>query len=227
MTSQSGQLQLHLDFPRQDGDARPLIRSGPYATVLSALDGWRTWPDGQLALIGPDGAGKTRLLRHWAASTGAAFVSGPELGRADMASIKDLAVRALAVDDADRTGAGRPLMAALNLCRDRQAPILVSGESQPRGWYAEPRDLVSRTQAMPVAAIGLPDDDTLHLRLMDACARRHLNVPEKSIGYLVARMEPSWQAIERLADAIETTRGRAETLKFARDALAAAGMACD
>jgi len=216
--------QLLLDFPRIDAGQRPLIETAPYRDAFTALRRWKDWPERQLALSGEAFAGKTRLLRWWAAETGAAVVTGEALARAGMDEIARLSITALAVDDADAPGDGRGLLAALNLCRDRKAAVLLAGQGEPGSWLAQPPDLVSRLRAMPVARIGEPDDETLALRLREECARRHLILPDESVVYLSERMERSWAAVGLVADQIERTKGRAETKPSARAVLVALGM---
>lgn len=216
--------QLFLDFPKADPDSRPLIETGSYAGALAALRRWRHWPGQQLALIGDTQSGRTRLLHLWASDAGAALVTGAALASAGMGEIARLSVSALAIDDADLSENGLGLLAALNLCRDRGAPVLLSGRTQPAGWFAIPPDLRSRLAAMPVAAIEPPDDATLAARLREECALRHLIIPEESVTYLARRMEPSWEAITRVADEIARTPGRAEGLRSARAALISLGM---
>jgi chromosomal replication initiation ATPase DnaA len=216
--------QLLLDFPRIDPSQRPLIETGAYQAALGALRRWKHWPGGQLALVGEAFSGKTRLMHLWAADAGAALVAGAALAKAGIDEIARLSVSALAVDDADNPGAALGLLAALNLCRDRGAAVLLSGRTEPAGWFNAPLDLRSRLGAMPVAHIETPDDQTLALRLREECARRHLIIPEESIAYLVARMERSWQAAGLVADQIERTPGRAESLRASRAVLLALGM---
>ncbi len=224
MTTPSSSGQLLLDFPRIDPDQRPLIETEPYRAALAALRRWKQWPGGQLALVGDPFAGKTRLLRLWATDTGAAVVSGEALAAAGIDEISRLTVSALAIDDADAPRDGLGLLAALNLCRDRGAPVLLAGVNDPAGWHSSPPDLRSRLTAMPVARIEGPDDATLALRLREECARRHLILPDESVAYLAQRMERSWGAVGQVADQIERTPGRAETLRAARAVLVALGM---
>lgn len=216
--------QLFLDFPKADPDSRPLIESGSYATAMTSLRRWRLWPGGQIALVGDAQAGRTRLLRMWAEDAGAAFVTGEALADAEIDEIARLTVSALAVDDADHPEAAMGLFAALNLCRDRRAPILLAGRTEPAGWFSTPPDLRSRLAAMPVAHIAPPDDETLAARLREACALRHLIIPEESVAYLAQRMERSWEAVGRVADQIARTPGRAEGLRSARAVLLALEM---
>jgi chromosomal replication initiation ATPase DnaA len=221
--------QLFLDFPRLDPAQRPVIETGPYRSIVGMLRRWKSWPEGQLAIAGEAFSGKTRLLRLWAADAGAAFVTGEALARADIDDISGLAITALAVDDADLSGAdperaGLNLLAALNLCRNRGAPVLLSGATEPGGWFEAPPDLKSRLKAMPVANVGQPDDETLGLRLSEECARRHLNIPYESVIYLATRMERTWESIGRVADQVERTPGRASSLRSARAVLVALGV---
>jgi chromosomal replication initiation ATPase DnaA len=216
--------QLLLDFPRVDANQRPVIETGSYAAASGALRRWKHWPGGQMALVGELFAGKTRLLRLWAADAAAAVVTGEALARAEMDEIARLSVSALAIDDADHPEAALGLLAALNLCRDRKVPVLIAGRTDPAGWFTRPLDLRSRLAAMPVAHIEPPDDETLALRLREESALRHLILPDESVVYLANRMERSWAAVGRVADQIERTPGRAESLRAARAVLVALGM---
>jgi len=216
--------QLVLDFPRIDPADRPLIETEPYRAPLAALRRWGSWPEGQLALIGAPFAGKSRLLRLWAADAEAAFVTGQALAEADIEEIANLSVAALAVDDADGCKQARNLLAAINLCRGRSAPILVSGRSEPAGWFADPRDLASRMQAMPVAMIGPPDEASLARRLIEECARRFLILPEETAHYLARRMGWSWAAVNEVTDEIARLPGGPLGLRAARNVLISLGM---
>lgn len=221
--------QLFLDFPRADPARRPVIDTGAYRAPMAALQRWQAWPEKQLAIVGDAGAGKSRLAAWWAIETGAAVVTGEALAAADISTIAGLSVAALAVDDADMAGSGggadgRGLLAALNMCRAKGTPVLLTGQGQPAGWFGEPLDLRSRLQAMPVAEIGAPDDETLLRRLLEECAQRHLNLPDGPALYLAQRMPRSWPAVTLVADQVERTRGRAFTLPAARRVLEALGL---
>lgn len=216
--------QLFLDFPKADETTRPVIETGSYAAAITAIRRWRLWPGGQFALTGERQSGRSRLLRLWAEDSGAALVTGEALARAEMDEIARLSVSALAIDDADHPEAALGLLATLNLCRDRRAPVLLSGQGQPADWFQAPPDLRSRLSAMPLVAIDPPDDATLAARLREECALRHLNIPEESVNYLAQRMERSWEAVGRVADQIARTPGRAEGLRSARAVLVALGM---
>jgi chromosomal replication initiation ATPase DnaA len=215
--------QLHLDFPRIDPSARPLIDSGPYLAPVQALLRWRSWPEGQMALVGDSGSGRSRLVRMWACEAGAALMSGAELAATDIEEISRLSIAALAIDDADLCEEPIRLLTALNLCRSRGVSVLMAGRREPAAWFSAPGDLLSRLRATPTAVIDPPDEATLLLRLQEECLRLHLSVPSTSLNYLVERMDRSWDAVARVAEQIVQTPGRGFSLHSARNVLRALG----
>ena len=221
--SSSGR-QLLLDFPRLDPAQRPLIETAPWRPALAAIRRWRDWPEQQLALTGERFSGRTRLLRVWASEAGAAMIAGSDLSSADIDVIGSLSIAALAIDDADHCIDGRNLLAAINLCRDRKAPVLLSGLREPAGWFDWPGDLRSRLQAMPAASIGAPDDETLALMLIEECARRFMVLPADSAVYLAQRVERAWASVGLLADEIERSPDKASSPRNARNVLISLGI---
>lgn len=212
--------QLVLDFPKPDPALEPLIETPANAAAILTLSRWRYWPDGQMALLGDTASGRSRILRWWAGKTGAAMISGRDLARADIEYVSSLSVNAFAVDDADESDRGEPLLAAMNLCRDRGVALLISGVSDPSGWNMMPLDLQSRLTAFPVSRLGVADDETLKLRLISACKARFMLLPEETAHYLVERMVRSYQMVDIIALELEQAAGgKALTKATARRAL--------
>lgn len=220
----TGARQLRLDFPEPDAGQRPLIETDPYRAPVALLSRWRSWPGGQLALVGEPGSGRSRMLRWWAEQAGAALVTGEDLADADLGEIAELSVKALAVDDADAGASGEGLLAALNLGVRRKAAILLAGEGEPARWFVAPPDLRSRLQAMPVVSIGEPDEETLRQRLIAACEARFIVLEPEAAAYLAERMERSWSALGRVADALADEGGRTFTAAKMRKVLISLGM---
>src|SRR5690348_7386371 len=79
--AQPGQsLQLVLSLPHTESFAREDFIAGPSnAAALSLVDRWPDWPDCVVALIGPEGSGKSHLASIWAEKTGARILSGRAL----------------------------------------------------------------------------------------------------------------------------------------------------
>ena len=164
------------------------------------------------------------MLRVWACGAGAALIIGSDLSNADLDEIGSLSITALAIDDADQCSDGRNLLAAINLCRDRQAPVLLSGPPDPLRWFDWPGDLRSRLQAMPIAAIGAPDEETLAAMLIEECARRFMILPSDAASYLAQRVERAWTSIGLLADEIERSPDKASSPRNARYVLISLGI---
>ena len=175
-----------------------------------------------MCLVGESGAGKSRLLTEWAREAGAAVVHGAALAEADIAEVSSLTVSALAIDDADDCSRGEALLAAMNLCRERGAALLLTGSSEPSTWALPPRDLVSRLGAIAMVRIDPPDEGVLEKRLVAACRARFMLLPPHSASYLAMRMPRSYRRIEDMALALEQAaerEGKALTRATARLAL--------
>ena len=184
---------------RTDPDGAPLLRDGPYQDVLFTLERWRDWPEAQMAMIGDAAAGKSRLARYWAALSGAGVISGEDLGKASIDEISELTFSALAIDDAHLCESGDALLAAMNLCRERRAPLLLTGIGHARQWAQSPPDLLSRLVSIPEVHIGSPDEVTFKARLHAACRLRYMKLDDETDDYLFKRAPLTFAAIEDLA----------------------------
>src|SRR5215472_9706019 len=81
--SRPRQLALALDHP--ESFAREDFLSGPgNAAALALIDSWPEWPSRAVALVGPEGSGKTHLATVWATAAGARVVSARNIGAFDV-----------------------------------------------------------------------------------------------------------------------------------------------
>lgn len=220
-------VQIPFDFapPRRRAFGREDFTPSPSnADALALIDGWRGWPERRLALIGPEGAGKTHLVHVWMALAGAERVSAERLSLDDVPSLTEAG--AFAVEDADRICGDRererPLFHLLNLAKEAEATVLLTGRTPPRRWGAATPDLASRLTALTVAAIEAPDDELLARLFLKHFADRRLAVDEDLIRYLVPRIERSAAAVASAVarlDEAALTEARRITRSFAREAL--------
>src|ERR1700692_1816111 len=96
MSSRSRQLALALDHA--ESYARDDFLSGPgNADALALIDSWPDWPARAIALLGPEGSGKTHLATIWAAAAGARVISARSLSESEIPAA--LATGALVVED--------------------------------------------------------------------------------------------------------------------------------
>jgi chromosomal replication initiation ATPase DnaA len=188
------QLALTLDHAARFG-REDFIEGPSNAAALQLIEGWPDWPDRVVALVGPEGAGKSHLAAIWAAASGAGIVPAGALTQSDLPAL--LATGALVIDDLVPGGfEERSLFHLLNLARQEQAFVLTTARSAPAGWPIEIKDLASRLRALPVVTLASPDDALLRAVIVKLCSDRQLAVDESLVSYLVARIERSFAAAQ-------------------------------
>ena len=209
--------QLRLPLGRAPSDRREdFVVSPANAAAVAALDGWRSWTDGRLALIGPEGAGKTHLARVWARDADAVTFAA---GVTDLAALRG---RAVLVEDADRRPADAALFHLINLA-DAGARLLITARAAPRLWPTQVADLRSRLNAMRVAELEPPDDMVLEGVLRKFFRERNIRPEEDVPAYLARRIERSvpaaYDVVARIDEAAASAR-REVNRALAREVLA-------
>jgi chromosomal replication initiation ATPase DnaA len=186
--------QLALALDHATSFAREDFLAGPSnAAALSLIDRWPDWPDRVMALVGPQGSGKTHLASIWAAAAGARVVSAKRLADCDLPAA--LVTGALVVEDlAPAALDERALFHLLNLAREEGAYLLITAQAAPAGFPVTTRDLDSRLRAVPVVTLGAPDDALLRALIIKLAADRQLSVDERLVNYLASRIERSFAA---------------------------------
>ena len=185
------QIHLPLDLPARQTRASFVI-APCNATALALID-QPDWPAGKLVLTGPEGAGKTHLLHIWATETGAAYLSGADLARADVDALA--AHPGVAVDGADGVAVSAAAQQSLfhlhNLLAAQGGRLLLAARAPVRDWGLGLPDLASRLLAATHVALPPPDDALLAAVLTKLFADRQVRVPDTLIPFLLARMERS------------------------------------
>ena len=183
--------QLALALPHAESFAREDFLAGASnKAALGLIERWPDWPDRMLALVGPEGAGKSHLAAIWAEIAGARRVSARALGETGL--LGALATGALVVEDASGALDERALFHLLNLVRQEEAFVLITAQTAPASWRVELPDLASRLRAVPVVELSAPDDALLRAVMVKLFADRQLAVDEALIGYLATRIERSF-----------------------------------
>lgn len=201
-----------------------MVVSDANRAAIAQVDA-RPWPGGALALIGPPGSGKSHIGAVFAAETGAArhvAAAGPAAAHAAFDAGKGFVL----VDDAETAPNDEGLFLLLNRARAEAGSVLLIGQSRPLTWAAASPDLASRFKALPVAAVGEPDDALLVGVLRRLCRQRFIELTDDVARYLSFHMERSFAAAAKLADALDTVmvRGRLPVSRqTARLALIASG----
>ena len=185
--------QLALALDHAESFAREDFLSGTSnESALALIDAWPDWPARALALVGPEGSGKTHLATIWAGVAGARVVSGRALGEIDVPAA--LATGALVVEDAAAITDERALFHLINLAREEGAFLLFTARSAPSLWPVALPDVVSRLRALPVIVLQAPDDAMLRGVLVKLAADRQLQLDESVVSYISTHIERSFAA---------------------------------
>lgn len=175
--------QLRLRLGRPAAYARDEFVQGPSnAEAVAAVDAWPRWHGGCLAVVGPEGAGKTHLARAWATAAGAAVLDreAPDIARA--------ADGPVLLEDVDQGAPAEALFHLINMAARDGGGLLLTARTPPAAWPAPLPDLRSRLNALLVAEIGPPDDAVLDGVLRKFFRDRNIRPPEEVYTYLLRRM---------------------------------------
>jgi chromosomal replication initiation ATPase DnaA len=194
--------QLALSLDHAESYAREDFLSGPCNEgALQLIDCWPDWPANAVALIGPEGAGKTHLAMMWAAVAGARVISAHALAEADLPTA--LATGALVVENAATDADDRALFHLLNLAREEKASLLLTARTPPTSWPVAIPDLASRLRALPLATLEAPDDAMLRAVIVKLATDRQLALDESTVAYLSTHIERSFSAARAAVIALD------------------------
>lgn len=202
----AAQLRLKLD-QRASARREDYLATDSTAAALTVLDSWPNWRGGALALVGPPGTGKSHLAAAWAERTGARVLTGARWKPAELAALEGGPVL---LEDADRRGLEQALFHLINMAARPGGSLLLTARTPPVAWPARLPDLRSRLNALPVAALGEPDDALLTALLEKFFRERNIRPPEDLLPYLVRRIERSVPAardiVQRLDEKADAER---------------------
>jgi chromosomal replication initiation ATPase DnaA len=194
--------QLALALDHTESYARDDFLPGPCnADALGLVDSWPDWPANAVALVGPEGSGKTHVATIWSAMSGARVISAHALSEMSLPSA--LATGALVVEDAAVMADERALFHLINLAREEGAYLLFTARLAPSAWPVTIPDVNSRLRAMPVVTLQAPDDAMLRAVIIKLAADRQLGIDESVVRYLSTRIERSFAAARAAVIALD------------------------
>ncbi|HTQ83904.1 MAG TPA: chromosomal replication initiator DnaA [Pseudolabrys sp.] len=194
MTASVAPRQLLLALDHAESFAREDFLAGPSnAAALALVERWPDWPHRVMALIGPEGSGKSHLASIWAAQAGARSIAARSLSHLDLPAA--FATGALVVEDLEADGLDeRALFHLLNLAREEGAYVLITARTAPGMLDLEILDLASRLRAVPMVFLAPPDDALLRALIVKLGADRQLLLDEALVTYLANHIERSFAA---------------------------------
>lgn len=195
------QLLLALDhsvsFARED-----FLRGPSNAEAFNLVERWPDWPDRIVALVGPQGSGKSHLAAIWAEAAGARVLSAKLLPHSDLPAA--FATGALVLEDLEFEGLDeRALFHLLNFAREQAANVLITSRSPLTTFPVVIRDLASRMRAVPSAALAAPDDALLRALIVKLAVDRQIAVDESLVNYVANRIERSFAAAHRAVQRLD------------------------
>ena len=200
MAARPRQLALALDHA--ESYAREDFLSGACnREALLLIDSWPDWPANAVALIGPEGSGKTHLATIWAAVAGARVVSANALRDVDPRSA--LATGALVVENAPAADDERLLFHLINLAREESAFLLFTARTPPPLWPMTIPDVTSRLRALPIVTLAAPDDAMLRGVIVKLANDRQLGFDDSVVSYLSTHIDRSFAAARAAVIALD------------------------
>jgi len=214
--------QLTLRWPHAPSFAREDFLPAPSnREALSAIEIWPNWTGRMLALVGPEGAGKSHLGTIWAGVSAAITLRGEALNEQSVEACGR--ARAVLFEDADRaTQAEALFFHVVNLALQNDVWMLLTCRSAPDAWGLKTPDLLSRLRLAPVVRLGAPDIELTEVVLFKLFSDRQLQVEPHVVSYIALRIERSLGVAREIVAALDSeglTQGRRVTRAMASDAL--------
>jgi len=194
------QLRLDLSQPAAYRPDAFVISPANADAVDMVLGQWREWPSRALALVGPEGTGKTHLARLWLQDSGGVILQPPFAGTLGLSA-------PVLVEDADRVTDPEGLFHLLNHAA-AGGLVLLTARTLPHTWPTALADLRSRFNALPVAEMGAPDDEILSSVLENLFVQHNIRPAADLIPYLLPRMERSATAARRIVEILDDAAAR-------------------
>lgn len=186
---------------------------------FAAVVAWPDWPQVPTLLVGPEGSGKSHLVRIWSELSGATILQAANVTEADWSP--DAPHLPIAIEDVERAPE-ITLFHLLNRAREYGVSVLLTTRDERIGDTANLADLGSRFRAARPLRITPPDDAFLQKVLVKLFSDRQLTVSHLLLEYLVRRMDRTYAAAAELVarmDEMALSKGMALSRQLAAAAL--------
>ncbi len=167
------------------------------------IDQWPIWPGGGLVIFGPEGSGKSHLVKVWLDRCDGNAVKKSELESVNQ-KVTALQRPCFAIEDLDGGCDEEGLLHLFNQIMARDGSLLLTSRAAPRSWGMELRDLSSRILALPAVEIHEPDDELLEAVLRKLFSDRQIPLRDDVVSYLISRIDRSFSSVVRIAAALDS-----------------------
>ena len=198
--------QIPLSFEITPSKGRDdLIVSQSVQGAITMIDEWPNWPSHLVVLAGPTGSGKSHIAHIWLQKADAIESSLVDDADDLVETVKTTPIlienvdQLLASSQADET----QLFHLLNAAKEAGSFVLMTARSWPASWKVSLPDLASRIKAATIVEISEPDENLLSQVIFKLFADRQVEIDEKTVNYLVMRMERSLAVASNIVEAMD------------------------
>ena len=193
--------QLRFDWPVRVALGREdFFVSDANARAFAMVTAPESWPEGKLAVVGPEGCGKTHLARVFAQANNGLILNAGEIE--PDAPLPDQ--RCVVVEDMEQLPeASEEWMFHLHNALRGKGFLLFTSSTSPSRWKISLADLASRMQAANTVEIDDPDDRLLAAVIMKQFQDRQILPSPGLAGYLAARIERSFAIAARVVEVLD------------------------
>jgi chromosomal replication initiation ATPase DnaA len=193
--------QLVLDLPRDETwDEADFFITSRNEHALRLVHAWPDWEAPVAVIFGPPQSGKTYLAKIWENRSNASFLDAAQLASHLWAP----PYSPLVLEDVDQANlCETSLFHHLNMAREHGSFILLTAQTPPGQWQIGLPDLRSRIRSYPAVEIQQPNEEHLAALLLKHFSDRQIEIAPDVIAFLVARMERSMAAAQRLTAYID------------------------
>jgi len=179
--------------------------------AVSWIDKWPNWPVPCVLIYGEKGSGKTHL---------ASIFSEYKIDAAELTDdFMPYFQKKIVVENLENLASEEALFHLFNFVRDLGGYLLLTAKEVPEFHL---KDLQTRIQSSPKAAIGLPDEGFIKEVLKQTFAERQIMVDDSVLSFAVTHMPRSFGAIQNLietADSLSLAQGRKITIPVIKETL--------
>ena len=179
--------------------------------AVSWIDKWPNWPVPCVLIYGEKGSGKTHLASIFSEYK----IDASALTEGFMPYFQ----KKIVVENLENLASEESLFHLFNFVKDLGGYLLLTSKHIPEFHLT---DLRTRIQAVPKAAIGLPDEGFIRNVLAQTFAERQIAVDDAVLSFAVTHMPRSFGTIQNLiqtADALSLAQGRKITIPVIKETL--------
>lgn len=213
--------QIPFDMPHREAfEAEDYLVTASNQAAVDRIDRWPDWTGSHCTIFyGAAGCGKTHLSHVWQHKSAARRIGTAQINFQDISGN-------LIIEDIDPISenpeAQETLFHLYNRQKEKGGFLMLTARRHPKYWQLGLPDLASRMLAAMAIEIGPPDDDLLAAVIIKQFMDRQITVPGEVVGYLLPRIERSFEGVRNIVADIDTlalTRKRKITIPLVRDLL--------